>query len=336
MKVSIIIPAYNRGDLIGETIESIISQTYANWECIVVDDGSQDNTEVVVIDYVNRDSRISFYNRPKSYKSGANGARNYGFTLAQGDYVCWFDSDDLMHESYLEKQLNNFREFPEIQMSVCYAKIFEGNRENIIGETIPFTNQLDSNIVENLIKYKITFPTPCCVWKKSFLDNKDLFDENLLNAQESEFNFKRCIEGVRFRFVTSFLVYVRRGHASIISTNNSNYKKIQSQYDYYNFIYKYLKGSDGKYPQDIKPKGEMQVFLLKYCIHRKLSFFSSVRNGTIFFKKIDFKNTIDLMHNINDLKIPHLLKLKTIFGILLLFLFNKGFVFINEFKQLVK
>jgi glycosyltransferase involved in cell wall biosynthesis len=93
--VSIIIPTYNRAHLIGETLDSVLAQTYTNWECIIVDDGSTDNTDEVVEEYVKKDSRFKYYHRPDEHLPGGNGARNYGFKMSKGEYVNWLDSDDL-------------------------------------------------------------------------------------------------------------------------------------------------------------------------------------------------------------------------------------------------
>jgi glycosyltransferase involved in cell wall biosynthesis len=95
--VSVIIPTYNRAHLIGETLDSVVIQTYENWECIIVDDGSSDNTDEVVGKYVKGDTRFKYYHRPEEHLQGGNGARNYGFKMSQGDYIQWFNSDDLMH-----------------------------------------------------------------------------------------------------------------------------------------------------------------------------------------------------------------------------------------------
>ena len=106
--VSIIIPTYNRAHLIGETLDSIIAQTYTNWECIVVDDGSSDDTVEVLDTYCIKDSRIKYYQRPDEYLPGGNGARNYGFKLSNGEYVNWFDSDDIMATDFLSEKVKIF------------------------------------------------------------------------------------------------------------------------------------------------------------------------------------------------------------------------------------
>ena len=93
--VSIIIPTYNRAHFIGETLESVIAQTYENWECIVVDDGSTDYTDELMEYYCKKDTRIQYHHRPDIKPRGANACRNYGFGVSKGEYINWFDSDDL-------------------------------------------------------------------------------------------------------------------------------------------------------------------------------------------------------------------------------------------------
>tara|TARA_R100001369_G_scaffold87750_1_gene123526 strand:- start:2307 stop:3236 length:930 start_codon:yes stop_codon:yes gene_type:complete len=104
--VSIIIPTFNRAHLIGETLDSIIAQTYSNWECIVVDDGSTDHTDALMADYIFKDSRFRYYHRPKDRLPGGNAARNMGLGKAEGDYIVFFDSDDLMTPKHVEVKLN--------------------------------------------------------------------------------------------------------------------------------------------------------------------------------------------------------------------------------------
>lgn len=94
--VSIIIPTYNRAHLIGETLDSVLAQTYQNWECIVVDDGSSDDTNALMKTYCEQDSRFRYYHRPKERKKGGNICRNIGIDKAQGDFISFLDSDDFI------------------------------------------------------------------------------------------------------------------------------------------------------------------------------------------------------------------------------------------------
>lgn len=109
-KVSIIIPVYNRQDLLGETLNSVLKQSHENWECIIVDDGSEDNTGQVGRDYATRDGRISFLERPIKRSKGAASCRNFGLEKVKGDFIQFLDSDDILHPEKLEKQLNEERD----------------------------------------------------------------------------------------------------------------------------------------------------------------------------------------------------------------------------------
>lgn len=101
--ISIITPTYNCGDYIGETIESVLKQSYQNWEMIIVDDCSTDNTKEVVEDYINRDNRIKYYILEEN--SGAAIARTKAMEIASGKYMAFLDSDDLWSPNKLKKQI---------------------------------------------------------------------------------------------------------------------------------------------------------------------------------------------------------------------------------------
>ncbi|SHF76067.1 glycosyltransferase family 2 protein [Ornithinibacillus halophilus] len=101
--ISIITPAYNAERFIGETIDSVIAQTYSNWEMIIVDDRSTDATVSIVKNYQQRDSRIKLHILPEN--SGSAIARNTAMKHAKGNFIAFLDSDDLWYPEKLEKQL---------------------------------------------------------------------------------------------------------------------------------------------------------------------------------------------------------------------------------------
>ncbi len=125
--VSIIIPAYNRAQLVVETLVSILDQTYKNWECIVVDDGSLDHSLKVIKEYTLRDSRIKIFERPGSLIKGANSCRNFGFQKSLGDYIIWFDSDDLMTPDHIEKKVEAI-EKQELDFIVAKTQNFKNGK----------------------------------------------------------------------------------------------------------------------------------------------------------------------------------------------------------------
>ena len=108
-KVSIIITTYNGSKYIRETIESVCNQTYRNWELIIIDDGSEDNTCEIITSF--KDERIQLF---KAGRIGINGRiKNIGLEKASGELIAFIDHDDLWHPSKLEKQITVLQEYPE-------------------------------------------------------------------------------------------------------------------------------------------------------------------------------------------------------------------------------
>lgn len=97
MKFSIVIPTYNRADFIDKTIESLLKQSFMDFEIIVVDDGSTDNTQTVVEQI--KDERVFYYKKDNAERGAA---RNFGANKSKGDYINFFDSDDLAYENHLQ------------------------------------------------------------------------------------------------------------------------------------------------------------------------------------------------------------------------------------------
>lgn len=121
MSVSIIIPTYNRAKLIHRTLDSINKQTSSEWECIVVDDFSVDETKQVVEKFVNNNNKFSYY--LNTHKKGAQGARNTGVEHAKYDWVIFFDSDNLMHNDFIEKMIPNLSS--NIDVCACLSDIVD-------------------------------------------------------------------------------------------------------------------------------------------------------------------------------------------------------------------
>lgn len=102
--VSIITPSYNSSRFIKDTIESVINQTYQNWELLITDDCSIDNTVAIIEDYVKKDSRIKIFIQDKNRGPGA--ARNNSISRAKGRYIAFLDSDDIWEKNKLERQID--------------------------------------------------------------------------------------------------------------------------------------------------------------------------------------------------------------------------------------
>lgn len=139
--ISIITPTYNCGNFIGETIESVINQTYKNWEMIIVDDCSTDNTKEIVDNYSKRDSRIKYY--CLEVNLGAAVARTKAMELAKGDYIAFLDSDDLWMENKLGCQIKIMKENNWNFTSTDYEQIDEDSKS--LNKVIKTVSKIDYN-----------------------------------------------------------------------------------------------------------------------------------------------------------------------------------------------
>ena len=139
--VSIVTPAYNCGKYIGETIESVLKQSYENWEMIIVDDCSTDNTRSVVEEYTKRDKRIKYYSL--DVNSGAAVARTKAMELASGEYIAFLDSDDLWMPNKLEKQISFMKRNNYNFTCTAYEQVDENG--NSLNKVIKAKKKTDYN-----------------------------------------------------------------------------------------------------------------------------------------------------------------------------------------------
>lgn len=119
--VSIIVPCYNLAQFLPDCIDSVLQQTYKNFECIIVNDGSSDDTIEVATRYIKRDKRIKLVNIENG---GLANARNVGIKNSSGDYILPLDADDKIDEKYLALAVEVLDEKPNVEIVYCRAKYF--------------------------------------------------------------------------------------------------------------------------------------------------------------------------------------------------------------------
>lgn len=119
--VSIIVPCYNQAEYLAETLDSVLSQTYSNWECVIVNDGSPDNTEEIANHYISRDNRFIYLYQENM---GLPMARNNGIRKSTGTYILPLDSDDIIADTYIEKAVGIFSQNRDAKLVYCKAKRF--------------------------------------------------------------------------------------------------------------------------------------------------------------------------------------------------------------------
>ena len=207
-KVTIIMATFNRAHYIVETLQSIQEQTFDDWECLIIDDGGTDETAEVVAPFLKEDQRFQFLNRPENYIKGLPGSRNYGLDLAKGDYIIFFDDDDIIHPENLNtcmKVLDNSDAY------FChYQKLSFVDIKPII-EIKPTSIQqrIIKTDIEKIVTHKILFASCTVMWKKTCFETIR-FNEKLLYAEEWECYCRLIAEGYEGIVIENVLYFNRK------------------------------------------------------------------------------------------------------------------------------
>jgi len=203
--VSVVIPAYNRAHLVGQAIRSVLDQTYQDFEIIVVDDASTDNTEEVVKGF--SDSRIRYLRHEQNY--GAPWARNSGAEAARGEHLAFLDSDDVWYPQLLERQLAVLVSLPPAVGMICCGMIRKEGKSHTIRR--PGTRGLTFD--ENLMHGK-GICTSSFVVRKTAFQTVGGFDVEFSSFQDFDFLLRMSAK-YRVEAIDDVLLEYRLGEDSI-------------------------------------------------------------------------------------------------------------------------
>lgn len=225
-KVIILLATFNRAHLIEKTLDSILAQTHANWECIIVDDFSRDNTCDVVKKYIQEDSRFTYYIKPSCYNKGLSASRNFGLKLAKqnpSEYIQFFDDDDIMHPQKLELQILSLDRNQKSKFSICGWSNFD-NYEQIDWEQVwEIRPSKKFQIGESYLVGDIRFVAQVPLFRYDYAVNF-IFDEDLFYAEEwALFSMRFLLDTPEFEVVREVLFYRRKHKASITESNDENF-----------------------------------------------------------------------------------------------------------------
>ncbi|MGY5850396.1 glycosyltransferase family 2 protein [Salegentibacter sp. F14] len=209
-EISIIMATYNRSHLIQETLNSIVNQSFRDWECLIVDDGSNDDTFSVIKSLLDSDQRFKYYKREVKYKKGLPGSRNMGLDLAKGKYIQFFDDDDIIHPENLKTSLNLLKD-SGFYFCRYQKKPFTGKWKNIeFGRTeqvekIPFSLKN----IEDMITGRIPFASCTLLWYKQCFEEVR-FNEDLMYGEEWECYTRILTKGFSGVSINKILYYNRK------------------------------------------------------------------------------------------------------------------------------
>ena len=202
--VSVIVPSYNYGQFITHTLESLCDQSYSKWECVVVDDGSTDNTAEVVGRFVKRDNRFRFLQQENRRQAAA---RNNGLAHTRGEYLQFLDADDLIESRKLEQQVQFLQRNSATDIVYGDTRFFPTDRPHellysMYGENKPWIPGLSGSgqqMVTPLTHRNIVM-VGSTLTRKSLLDRVGGFDETLPPLEDWDLWLRCAIAGARFDY----------------------------------------------------------------------------------------------------------------------------------------
>lgn len=211
--VTIIMATYNRAQFIVESIKSIQAQTFENWECLIIDDGGTDNTAQVLAPILLKDERFTYLKRTENYTKGLPGSRNYGLDLAKGEYIIFFDDDDIAHPLNLELCVSEFKT-KTIDFCRYIRAVFTGNFNYNYDFSKKYTHlKIDKKAINSILKNELLFNSCAIMWKKEcFVGNH--FIEHLMYAEEWELYSRIISQGYKGISIDKILFYGRKHDAS--------------------------------------------------------------------------------------------------------------------------
>jgi glycosyltransferase involved in cell wall biosynthesis len=178
---SVVIPLYNKAHFIAQTLQSVLAQTFIDFEIIIVNDGSTDNSESIVQQF--DDPRIQYYLRENK---GVSAARNFGITMAKADYICFIDADDYWYPDFLQSIHRNITRFPGQHVFSCAIEI--ETAKNIVPAEYSIERDFPVMVVD-FFKASLSEAviwTSAAVFHKSVFERSGVFDAQLRSGEDTD------------------------------------------------------------------------------------------------------------------------------------------------------
>lgn len=233
--ISVIVPCYNQARFLPYTLDSLVAQSYPHWECIIVDDGSPDNTGTVAQDYCNRDNRFIYLQKSNG---GQGSARNLGLNHASGDYIQFLDSDDLLEPSRMQEVI----------------RVFESSHVQVVQTDFSFCDHQDHQKIINLpgkqrVRLRrrpyrdllsgwdrcLSIPIHTLTYKRALIETgQKRFNTNLPAQEDFDFHLSVFAQDPPVAYIPKALCRYRIGHSS--TTGNvekmaiGTFRVLNSQY----------------------------------------------------------------------------------------------------------
>ena len=221
VQVSIIVPCYKQAHFLNESLQSVLAQTYFNWECIIVNDGSPDDTESIAQEWCVRDSRFKYL---KKENGGLSSARNAGIAISKGEYILPLDADDVLHQDYLRQLVPELQYNTSLAIVSCYTKFFSTDITKTTFDLKPQGTHWRYLLYVNQLIATSLYRKEC--WKVV-----GGYDENMLKGFEDwEFWLNITKRNWNYKIIPEFLFYYRKSKRSMLTKTIQNHAEEVKRY----------------------------------------------------------------------------------------------------------
>ncbi|MEO6831777.1 MAG: glycosyltransferase family A protein [Chitinophagaceae bacterium] len=221
-EISVIVPCYNYGHFLADALESLLAQDFEDWECLIIDDGSKDNSKEVALAFQERDSRIRYIFQENA---GLSAARNKGLENSRGQYIQLLDADDGIASNKLQIQYQFLQENPEIPLVFGDAILFSRSlveaknaRSTFSSPTKDFKVSANGKQLLKMLVRDNFLEVSCPLFRKNFATKIGLFDTSLKSYEDWQYWFRAALQDVCFHYfpITGSETFIRKGHASMM------------------------------------------------------------------------------------------------------------------------
>lgn len=188
--VSVLTPAYNAGSYLAQTIEGVLNQTYENFEFIIINDCSTDNTYEIAKSYAEKDRRVRLVDNKENL--GIAGNRNKAISLAKGEYIVWQDADDISVPTRIEKQVAFMENHPEVGICGGYLRFFDST--GVLGVR---KYEAEDRLLRQTIFRFSPVAQPAAIIRKSAVDYAGKYDLAVVPAEDLDMSFRI---GIKYKF----------------------------------------------------------------------------------------------------------------------------------------
>ena len=274
--VSIIIPSYNYGEYISKAIESVINQTYNNWELIIIDDGSNDNSLAIIKNFCKIDTRIKYFFHENHKNKGLAETLKRGIKEAKGEYIAFLEADDFYKNDCIEKKINLFQKDNNLGLVYSDVEMFGSLniikvREKYINKIRNFWRNKSLNFISDILYFYSIIPTFSCVMIKKEL----LIECNFSTPRASYLDFwlwSQIIPKISVEYINEKLTFWNIHENSFVTKEKFT---METYYSIKNF-----RQEQKKFLPPIKS--------LKYCFLYNVKIFLRYIKYDLLLKNIEF------------------------------------------------